>query len=253
MSFRRVLALPVLLPVLLLVALLSGCTAETSSAGTATPATPAPQDRAPAAVGEAHESEVPAGWAEPGDVPVTPVDELDAGARRALLRIPASSDPVDQACTREVLSAELRFQDAAMGHRYGLLTVTNTGATDCGVREYPGLGARGAWGNPFVNELEQNPLDLNGHYLPGGDEYVPQALELGAGESAQLSVEWTGALGGAESEPLGELFLQPFRGADPLVVSGAAEEASDLSMFTTVKVGPFLQHEAEAEAGPEAG
>ncbi|MGO1885338.1 MAG: DUF4232 domain-containing protein [Citricoccus sp.] len=239
------------MPALLLVAMLSGCTAETSAEETTTPATPIPQDRAPAAVGEAHESEVPADWAEPGDVPVTPVDDLDGEARRALLRIPASSDPVDQACTRQDLTADLTFQDAARGHRYGHLTVTNTGATDCAVRGYPGLGARGAWGNPFVNELQQNPMDLHGHYLPGGDEYVPQVLDLGAGESAQLSVEWTGALGGAESEPLGELFLQPFRGADTLVVSGAAEVASDLSMFTTVKVGPFLPHDAEAE--PDSG
>lgn len=247
MSFRRATAVPALL----LVVMLSACAAEPSAAGTTALGTPVPQDRAPAAVGEAHESEVPAEGAEPGDAPVTPVDELDAAARHALLRIPASSDPVDQACTREDLTADLTFHDAAMGHRYGHLTVTNTGATACGVQGYPGLGARGAWGNPFVNELEQNPMDLHGHYLPGGDTYVPESLELSAGESAQLSVEWTGALGGAESEPLGELFLQPFRGADPLVVSGAAEEASDLSMFTTVKVGPFLQDKAEAE--PETG
>lgn len=235
---------------LVLVALLSGCAAETAeTAELTTTAAPAPQDRAPAAVGEAHESEVPSGWAEPGDGPVTPVEGLDAEDRRALLRIRASSHPVDQACTGEDLAAELSFTDAALGHRYGLITVTHTGAGDCAVRGYPGLGARGAWGNPFVNELEQSPVDLHGQYLPGGDDSVPQTLTLSAGESAQLLVEWTGALGGAESEPLGDLLLQPFRGAEPVVVTGAAEQASDLSMFTTVKVGPFLQAEAEPGTG----
>ncbi|MGM7667425.1 DUF4232 domain-containing protein [Microbacterium sp. A93] len=238
---------------LVLVALLSGCAAGTTgtaeTAGTTTTAAPVPQDRAPAAVGEAHESEVPSGWAEPGDGPVTPVEGLDAEDRRALLRIRASSDPVEAACTGEDLAAELSFTDAALGHRYGLITVTHTGVGDCAVRGYPGLGARGAWGNPFVNELEQNPVDLHGRYLPGGDESVPQTLTLSAGESAQLLVEWTGTLGGAESEPLGDLLLQPFRGADAVVVTGAAEQASDLSMFTTVKVGPFLQPEAEPGTG----
>lgn len=226
---------------------LSGCLPVESAPGSGgtpgpgtTPAAPVPQNRAPTAVGEAHESEVPAGWDEPGDAPVVPVEDLGGADLVGLLRVQASSDPVDRACTGGQLGASLRFTDAALGHRYGLITVSNEGAEPCALRGYPGLGARGAWGNPFVIEVEQTPLDPSGQYLPDGVEHVPETVVLGAGETTQVLLEWTGALGGAASEPLGDLVLQPFRGADPVIVHGAADEASDLSMFTTVRVGPFL-------------
>jgi hypothetical protein len=208
-------------------------------AGTTTPSTPAPLDRSPTAVGEAHESELPPGGDEPGDVPVVPVGALDGAALRDLLRIGATSDPVAGACASGQLSASLRFTDAALGHRFGLITVTNDGPARCVLRGYPGLGARGAWGNPFLIEAEQRAVDTSGQSLSGGDGYTPEPVPLEAGESTQVLLEWTGALGGAASEPLGDLLLQPFHGTDPIPVTGAAEEAFDLSMATTVRIGPF--------------
>ena len=226
---------------------LTGCLATDQGSGATegtgpgtTTAAPVPQDRAPAVVGQAHESEVPEGWDEPDDAPVVPVEDLDASARLELLRVQASSHPVDRACVGDRLSASLRFTDAALGHRYGLVTVVNEGPEACSLRGYPGIGARGAWGHRFVVEVEQRAVDTSGQSLPGGDGYVPETVMLGAGESTQVLLEWTGALGEAESEPLGDLLIQPFHGTDPVAVQGASEEAADLSMDSTVRIGPFV-------------
>ena len=167
-----------------LVLALSGCVPAPSEPGPTgtTPAVPVPQERSPAAVGEAHESVVPTGWDEPGDAPVVPVQELDAEARRALLRVEASSDPVAGACTVDQLAASVRYTDAALGHRYGYIAVTNEGPEPCALRGYPGFGARGTWGNPFVNEVEQSPMESAGEYLPEG--YEPVTVALAGGDAA---------------------------------------------------------------------
>lgn len=170
---------------------------------------------------------------------VVPVE--DGAELQGLLRVRGSSDPVDNACAGEQLSASLRYTDAALGHRFGLITVTNDGSAACSLRGYPGIGARGEWGNPFVIEAEQWAVDTSGQSLPGGDGHVPATVSVGAGESTEILLEWTGAVGGAESEALGDLVIQPFHGTDPVIVHGAAEEAFDLSMFTTVRIGPFVE------------
>ncbi len=241
MSARRRLAAGAALAVA--VVSLTGClpAGPESSPGTTT-ADPVPQERPPAAVGEAHESEVPAGWDEPGEAVVVPVGELDAEARRGLLRLEASSDPVAGACTAGQLSASLRYTDAALGHRYGYITVSNEHPDPCVLRGYPGFGARGASGSTFVNEVEQSPMASAGEFLPEG--YTPETVILAGTEVARVQLEWTGALGGAGAEPLQDMLLQPFHGTDPVPVADAAEEAFDVSMFTTVRIRPFLPAEA---------
>lgn len=209
-------------------------------AGCAGPATTAPTAGGPApasSVGEAHESEVPAGVDEPDDRPVLAFADLSQDERRALVRLPASEPGAAGACGPADVRAELRFDDAAAGHRYGTITLTGAADEPCRLQGYPGLGARGAWGHPFTPQVAQVPFGPG--FQHGEEAMVATDLSLGPGRTAVVRLEWTGALGGAESEPLGDLVLQLQADQAPLRVAGADDAASDIGAFSTLRVGPF--------------
>ena len=115
--------------------------------------------------------------------------------------------------------------------RYGTLAVTNTSASACTVSGYPGFGARGAWGHAFQLLAEQTDISPNG--TPTGTPVV----ELAPGEAARASVEWTGELAGAESEPASSLVVQLAQGQPARLV---APGDTDIGMLTTVRIGALL-------------
>lgn len=211
--------------------------AVAACAGPATTAPAAPQPAPASSVGEAHESEVPAGVDEPDDRPVTPFARLTDAERRALVRLPASESGTPGACGPDDVRAELRFEDAAAGHRFGTITLTGAADEPCRLQGYPGLGARGAWGHPFTPQVEQVPFGPG--FQHGDETLVATDLPLGPGRTAVVRLEWTGALGGAQSEPLGDLVLQLQADQPPLRVSDPDRAASDVGAFSTLRVGPF--------------
>lgn len=221
-------------PAVLLGLLAAGLLALT---GCADPAPTAPSPGAAASVGPAHESEAAPGVDEPDDRPVVPFAALDDDARRALLRLPASDAGGEGACGPADVRAALVFEDAALGHRYGTITITNAGAEPCSLRGYPGLGARGAYGHRFTPEVQQLPFTEG--FQHGDEGAVATDLRVPAGGAAQVRIEWSGALGGAESEPLGDLVLQLHADQPPLRVEDAEREAADIGAFTSLRVGPF--------------
>lgn len=212
--------------------------AVTGCAGPTTRTAPAAEVPAPASsVGEVYESEVPDGVDEPDDRHVPAFSALSEDERRALVRLPASESGTTGACGPDDVTAELRFDDAATGHRYGTITLTGTADEPCRLRGYPGLGARGAWGHRFTPQVAQVPFGPG--FQLGDEALVASDLPLGPGRTAVVRLEWTGALGGAESEPLGDLVLQLQADQAPLRVAGADDDASDIGAFSTLRVGPF--------------
>lgn len=169
----------------------------------------------------------------------TPAARLSGEQLLDLVRLPATAEAGEQTCAPETTSASLGVGDAALGSRYAHITVLNEGPGDCTLQGHPGVGARAAWGHPFVLEVDQTDLSSDFHHRVAGGSSGPATVRLAPGQSAVVPVRYTGALGGSESEPLDALVLQLARGTPPVLVQGAPEQAFDLSMFTTVYLGPF--------------
>lgn len=198
-------------------------------------------------MGPAHESEVPTDWDRPQDV-ATPATGLNGDQLLDLVRLPATADTGPGTCSSTATTAEMGAVEAALGSRYAHITVTNTGSQACTLQGYPGIGARGAWDHPFVLQVEQTALTPTFGYHPETESLTPEAVLLDPGESAVVPFRYTGDLGGSDAEPLDALVLQLARDTPPVLVQAAAEQAFDLSMFTTVSVGPFqLQHDPDNE------
>lgn len=197
-------------------------------------------------------------------MPITADSDLTAEELTATLRVQATAQPHTDHCTPEQVTMELQAIDAAMGHRFGSLTVTNTSTTPCTVQGYPGFGARGEWGNTFLLVAEQvNRSDGSADEPPpaaGPDNVADQPLiTLSPGDSAYADVEWSGELGGAVSEPISLFVVQLVAGEPPFalpVVSQYSERAVDypsvdgvmppntgldISLTTTVRIGRFQQ------------
>lgn len=212
------------------VVVLAGCAGQVPDGATTA---------APSSVPGPSEQDLPPGWDEPGDGVVTADADLTQEELRALLRLPATASSTDSSCLPEAVEVSLTFTDAALGHRFGVLEVVNASARECTVQGYPGFGARGAWGGTFQLVAEQrDPIDPSATQ----DEVL-----LAPGASAVASVEWTGELGGAESEPISLLVLQLTADgpvvAHPVSAEGAGDGAPDsgidISMMTTVRMGPL--------------
>ncbi len=215
------------------------------ASGCSTPVDP------PQAVPEPHESEFVQGWDEPNDTPLTAAADLTADELTELLRITSSTRPHASLCTAEDLELTVSYFDAALGHRYGKLTATNTSTQACSVQGFPGFGARGEWGHKFLLVAEQaDPI-----------EYTTDQprIRLEPGDSAYSNMEWTGSLGGAESEPIDLFLVQLANDQTPAVIhvtspysennpternadgSPLTNASIDISMDTTVRMGPFRQ------------
>lgn len=126
--------------------------------------------------------------------------------------------------------------DAAAGHRYAQLIVTNLSDHACNVVGWPGLGFRGEWGTgfPVVAERTVNQVERVG--VPAADPDVDVVLAPGGRAAAEL--EWTGALAGARDEKTSLIAVQFSVGgaAAGLAVSPARV---DLGADTTVRVGAW--------------
>lgn len=197
-------------------------------------------------------------------MPITADSDLTPQELTAALRVQATAQQHPEHCTPEEVSIELQAIDAALGHRFGSLTVTNTSTTPCTVQGYPGFGARGEWGNTFLLVAEQENINGSPTDGPppaaGPDNAADQPLiTLSPGDSAYADVEWSGELGGAASEPISLFIVQLVDGETPYalpVISQYSERAAehpsvngvmepntglDISFSTTVSIGRFQQ------------
>lgn len=212
-----------LLGSLLVVVALSGCSGEPDGSG---PTAEPDGTTAPAGL-----DEVSPGFDEsPDGEPPVPDDQLDDAALTALLRTRATASGPDH-CTADQVAVTLEGYDQAAGHRYSRVVVRNTGDEACVVEGVPGVGARGAWGTTFVNEIG-----------PGASAAPAGPVRLAPGEQATSDLEWTGDLAGAESEHVSLLVLQLARGQVPLAVPARiGVETLDIGPFTTIRLAPFVR------------
>ncbi|MGP7961239.1 DUF4232 domain-containing protein [Sanguibacter sp. A247] len=209
--------------------------ADASSPETAPATVSAPA--APGSTSGPSEEDLPPGWDEPGDGPApVPADALSPEQLLALVRLPATGATTAATCTE--VDAHLRFVDAALGHRFGVLTVENTGGGPCELVGYPGLGGRGAWGSTFQWALEQRD--------PVNPDATQDPVRLAPGEHAVANLEWTGELAGAASERLALAVVQMAAETTPVAIviapdgaPGEPDAGFDIGMSTTVRIGPF--------------
>lgn len=208
---------------------LASCAGEQADASLASPSSvpgPSEQDLAP-------------GWDERGDGEVMADADLGLQELAGILRLPATATSTATSCRPDDVALSLTFTDAAMGHRYGVLTVENTSPETCSVQGYPGFGARGEWGSTFQLAAEQrDPID------PAATQ---SEVMLAPGESAAANVEWTGELAGAESEPISLFVVQLTSDGEAIGHPVSAESSGalapdtgiDIGMMTTVRIGPL--------------
>ncbi|MFJ9315280.1 DUF4232 domain-containing protein [Pimelobacter simplex] len=180
--------------------------------------------------------ELSPGWDESPDGPApTPDDRLDDAALTALLRTRATASGADH-CTAGQVTVTLEGYDQAAGHRYSRVVVRNSGDEPCVVEGVPGVGARGAWGTTFVNEVG-----------PGSSDVPAEPVRLAPGERATSDLEWTGDLAGAApgSERISLLVLQLARGQVPVAVPARIagdtpdDPPLDIGPLTTLRLAPF--------------
>ena len=227
--------------------LLSGCTEVGSAARPSTPSSsralvsPPPTKNAPTSVGEASESEVGRDWDQRPDTPIPSESALTDEQKVAFLRIGATDPAPRDACDPTKLVGQLIFLDAAAGSRLGELRLRNDGPA-CTLSGFPGIGFLGEWGHAFEVQVAQDPR------IFGGDkDTVVTSIPLATGEQATLDVMWGSELAGAESEKAQTMYVQLYQDSVPLAVDLAAEpiaaldhHTTDIGMFTSVEVGPFL-------------
>lgn len=190
----------------------------------------------PLSAGPPSESELSPGWDEASDGPSpTPDADLSDAALTALLRTRSSSAQGDESCGPGEVTARLSGVDAALGHRYTSLVVTNTGSRGCTVDGVPGVGARGEWGHRFTLTVERGSST-------SGD---PGPVRLEPGAEAQALVVWTGVLAGHDAEHASLLVVQLASGQAPVPVPArvvdvpAGRGSLDVGMLTTLRIGPF--------------
>lgn len=197
---------------------------------------------APSATASAGADELPPGFDEMPDGEITPDSALSPAEITALLRLPASDSAAPDSCLPDEVSASIEGLDAAAGHRYARVVLTNVSSRTCTVSGFPGIGARGEWGNPFELAAE--------HRDPSASPATPSVVTLQPGAAGFANLEWTGELAGAESEKISMLVLQLAQGQDafgvPAVGAVAADSGDvsgqamplDIGILTTVRIGP---------------
>ena len=208
----------------------TGDSAEPARQATPTPTQP------PLTAGTPSESELSPGWDETPDGPApTPDADLPDAALTALLRTRGSSAEGDESCGPGDVSARLSGVDAALGHRYTSLVVTNTSSRACVVEGVPGIGARGDLGHRFTLTVERG--------TPASGSAGP--VRLAPGGEARSLVEWTGELAGHDAERASLLVVQLASGQVPVPVPARITDVPagagdvDVGMFTTLRLGPF--------------
>ncbi|MDH2415714.1 DUF4232 domain-containing protein [Nocardioides sp. CER19] len=214
---------------------LTACGSDTSAAPGRT-ATPAP-DRPPLSAGPPSESELSSGWDQtPDGPPPAPAAALSDAALTKLLRTRASTPDGPKSCRTADVGAVLSGFDAALGHRYTSLVVTNASSRTCVVAGVPGVGARGERGHRFTLTVERGTSTSG----------VSEPVVLAPGDQAQALVEWTGELAGHDAERASLLVVQLASGQVPVRVPAritglpaGEDDALDVGMLTTLRLGPF--------------
>ncbi|GAA3655100.1 hypothetical protein GCM10022237_13770 [Nocardioides ginsengisoli] len=180
--------------------------------------------------------ELSPGWDESPDGPApVPDAELDDAALTALLRTRATASGDDH-CAPDEVAVSLEGWDSSLGHRYSRVVVRNAGERACVLEGVPGIGARGAWGTTFVNEVGRGTSD---------DPEDP--VRLAPGEQATSDLEWTGDLAGSESEHVSLLVLQLAAGQPPVAVpaqiagDGPDGPPLDIGPLTALYLTPFVR------------
>ncbi len=210
---------------------LSGCGEQADPVADAPPPVTEPS----ATTASAGLEEVPPGFDERPDGPSpTPDAALDDAALTALLRTRASVRAGERSCRPDQVRASLEGYDQAAGHRITQVVLRNSSSRTCVLEGIPGIGARGAWGSRFVPAVQAGDGAMGG--------VTSSVVELAPGARATVDLEWSGELGGAESERASLLVLQLAGGQVPVPVPariGASPEPLDIGMFTTLDVSPF--------------
>lgn len=173
--------------------------------------------------------------ASPDGPPPEPDDGLSADELTALLRTTASVQASGAHCGPEQVEVALVGFDMAAGHRFTSLSVRNISGEPCVVEGVPGVGVRGAWGRRFAPEVER-----------GTPSAAAGPVELAPGALATSLLEWTGELGGAESERASLIVVQLARGQVPVAVPArlagdpADAEPLDIGALTTLRLTPLV-------------
>lgn len=222
----------------LLMATISGCSAEEPDPGPDSAADGAKPSRG-ATLGQTappgHEELAPDVDESPDGPPPKRDDALSADELTALLRTTASVRASGAHCGPDQVEVTLVGFDMAAGHRFTSLSVRNVSGEMCVVEGVPGVGVRGAWGRRFLPEVER-----------GTSSAAAVPVELLPGASATSLLEWTGELGGAESERASLVVVQLARGQVPvgvparLVGDPADAEPLDIGALTTLRLTPFV-------------
>jgi hypothetical protein len=188
----------------------------------------------PLSAGPPSEGELPPGHDQsPDGDPPRPDEELTAAELTALLRTRAADGADGGACGPADVTAALSGFDAALGHRYTSLVLTNTSTRPCAVAGVPGIGARGEWGNRLLLVVEP------GLPSPGGTGQV----RLAPGAQARALLEWTGELAGQGAEHASLLVVQLAPGQVPVPLPASIDDAPDgagdldVGMTTTIRLG----------------
>jgi hypothetical protein len=188
----------------------------------------------PATDGSSAAEELTPGWDESPDSAPVPDSRLTADQLTALLRSRATAPGNPAHCGPEDVRAELSGFGAAAGHRMTRVLVRNTSDRLCLVEGVPGVGARGAWGNRFLVEVDERT---------GEGPAVP--VQLAPGDAAAADLEWSGALAGAEQEHASLLVVQLAEGQVPVAVpariAGDPADAPplDIGVQTAITMSPF--------------
>ena len=209
------------------------CGADDAAAPAEAPTSSPPAP--PLSAGAPSESELPPGWDESPDGPAPAADaDLSDAELTALLRTRSSATDDHDSCGPAEVTARLSGIDAALGHRYTSLVVTNTSSRACIVEGVPGLGARGAWGHRLTLTVQR-----------ASPSRSDRPVRLAPDAEARALVEWTGELAGHGAERASLLVVQLASGQVPVRVPArltevpAGADSLDVGMLTTIRLGPF--------------
>lgn len=214
-----------------------GAPASTTTTGSTTGSTSDDSGRRPG-VFPSTRVEPPTDADRPDGPDPTPDSALTTADLTALIRIDASDPPATGRCTPGELRLTLESIEAAAGHRYALLTATNTGRRSCSLLGWPGLGFRGGWGTAFPLVAERSTTRPDRAGDRPADPSQPAVLEPQG--SARAEFEWTGALAGAREEQVSLIAVRLVADGPVATLEFPADDRLDLGTGTTVRIGRWL-------------
>lgn len=190
---------------------------RTSPPHTGTTTVPTGSNDPPTGTGPVHERDHPESWDQPDDSPVTPDADLLQPDLVALVQSePAATGTT---CTPEQVTLSFRVVDAAAGTIFGYLVAE--AAEPCALAGWPGLGARGEWGDPLPMQIDPEARGWDGTTLDGAP------VRLAAGECALLPLRWTGERAGALSQAASSAVVLLSEGSPAVLVPNAPRGTAD--------------------------